>query len=69
MQRVEQRLEIVPAQEKDIEDVKVRLVQIIKKLELSELGIDERILLAIHLNDNEDIKVSVCVNHSNECQI
>ncbi|HNM36406.1 MAG TPA: hypothetical protein PKI33_05060 [Anaerolineales bacterium] len=58
MQRVEQRLEIVPAQEKEKtnEDVKLRLVQIIKQLELSELGIEERILLAIHLNDNEDIR-------------
>ncbi len=47
MQRVEQRLEIVPAQQKDIEVVKVqestKALQLIEQLEISELDYEKRL--------------------------
>jgi hypothetical protein len=42
MQRVEQRLEIVPAQQKDIEVVK-KALQLIEQLEISELDYEKRL--------------------------
>jgi site-specific recombinase XerD len=53
MQRVEQRLEIVPAEQKDIEVVKVqepeKLIQLIQKLELPELCFEERLDITLQL--------------------
>lgn len=53
MQRVEQRLEIVPAQQKDIEVVKVQVptkaLQLIEQLEMPELGYEERLDITLQL--------------------
>jgi len=51
MERVEQRLKIVPQkQEKDIEDVKVQEVfQLIQRLEIPELCLEERLAIASQL--------------------
>jgi hypothetical protein len=47
MQRVEQRLEIVPVEKKDMGDVKVqeqtKVFQLIERLQLSELCYEERL--------------------------
>ncbi|NOH04085.1 MAG: site-specific integrase [Chloroflexi bacterium] len=51
MERVEQRLEIVPKVEEDMEDVKVRVTQIIEKLEPPELCFEERALLLVQLRE------------------
>jgi integrase/recombinase XerC len=56
MQRVEQRLEIVPAQQKDIEVVKVqepeKLIHIIQQLELPELCFEERLNITRQLRES-----------------
>jgi hypothetical protein len=49
MQRVEQRLQIVPAEQKDIEVVKVQIVQLIQRLEILELSYEERLEIARQL--------------------
>lgn len=50
MQRVEQRLEIVPVKEKDVGDVKVlELLQLVERLEMPELCYEERIDVASQL--------------------
>ena len=55
MQRVEQRLEIVPAEQKDIEVVKVqeseKLIQLIERLELPELCFEERLDITLQLRE------------------
>ncbi len=55
MERVEQRLEIVPAEQKDIEVVKVpepeKLIQLIEQLELPELCFEERLGIAGQLRE------------------
>ncbi|GAB1471730.1 hypothetical protein MASR2M66_26080 [Chloroflexota bacterium] len=51
MQRVEQRLDILPMQEKKYEVVKVQLMQIIEKLETPELRFEERALLTVQLRE------------------
>lgn len=51
MRRVEERLEILPKEEKDMEDVKVQVTQIIEKLELPELCVEERALLLVQLRE------------------
>jgi hypothetical protein len=55
MERVEQRLEIVPAKQKDIEVVKVqepeKLIQLIEQLELPELCFEERIDITLQLRE------------------
>lgn len=58
MERVEQRLEIVPAQQKDMEVVKVqepeKLIQLIERLEVPELCCEERLGIAIQLREMLD---------------
>ena len=53
MERVEQRLEIVPAEQKDIEVVKVqepeKLIQLIEQLETPELCFEERLGITLQL--------------------
>lgn len=53
MERIEQRLEIVPAQQKDIEDVKVqeptKLFHLIQQLELPLLRLEERLSIVHQL--------------------
>ncbi len=55
MERVEQRLEIVPAQQKDIEVVKVqepvKLLQLIEQLEIPELCLEERLDITLQLRE------------------
>ena len=55
MERVEQRLEIVPGQQKDIEVVKVqepeKLIQLIERLELPELCFEERLVITLQLRE------------------
>jgi hypothetical protein len=51
MQRVEQRLDILPMQEKKDEVVKVQVMQIIEKLETPELRFEERALLVHQLRE------------------
>jgi site-specific recombinase XerD len=55
MERVEQRLEIVPAEQKDIDVVKVqepeRLIQLIQQLELPELCFEERLDITFQLRE------------------
>ncbi len=63
MQRVEQRLEIVPAQEEEekIEVVKVQLIQVIEELEQPVLCLESRILLTSQLREiffgNQNYKI------------
>jgi hypothetical protein len=53
MQRVEQRLEIVPAEQKDMEVVKVqepeKLIQLIEQLETPELCFEDRLDITLQL--------------------
>jgi hypothetical protein len=55
MQRVEQRLDIVPAEHKDIEVVKVqepeKLTQLIERLELPELCLEEWLDITLQLRE------------------
>jgi hypothetical protein len=55
MARVEQRLEIVPAKQKDMEVVKVqepaKVLQLIERLELPELCLEERLDLTLQLRE------------------
>ena len=64
MERVEQRLEIVPAEQKDIDVVKVQepdpsiakhtgqeLIQLIERLELPELCFEERLDITLQLRE------------------
>jgi hypothetical protein len=55
MERVEQRLEIVPAKQKDIEVVKVqepeKLIQLIEQLETPELCFEERLDITLQLRE------------------
>ncbi len=55
MERVEQRLEIVPAKQKDIEVVKVqeptKALQLIERLEIPELCYEERLGIASQLRE------------------
>jgi hypothetical protein len=64
MERVEQRLEIIPAKQKDMEVVKVQesdrsiakhsgqeLMQLIERLELPELCFEERLDLTLQLRE------------------
>jgi hypothetical protein len=55
MQRVEQRLEIVPQEEKEYEVVNVqepaKVLQLIKQLELPELRYEERLDITLQLRE------------------
>jgi Phage integrase family len=55
MERVEQRLEIIPKEEEDMGDVKVqepgKLFQLIERLEMSELCLEERLGIATQLRN------------------
>lgn len=55
MERVEQRLEIVPAKQKDIEFVKVqepaKVLQLIEQLEIPELCYEERLDITLQLRE------------------
>jgi hypothetical protein len=55
MARVEQRLEIVPAKQKDMEVVKVqepeKLIQLIEQLETPELCFEERLDITLQLRE------------------
>ena len=55
MQRVEERLEIVPVGQKDIEVVKVqepaKVLQLIEQLEMPELCLEERLDLTLQLRE------------------
>jgi hypothetical protein len=55
MERVEQRLEIVPAKQQDIEVVKVqeptKALQLIEQLEIPELCYEERLDIAAQLRE------------------
>ncbi len=55
MQRVEERLEIVPTQQKNIEVVKVqdqeKLFQLIRQLEVPELHFEERLSIATRMRE------------------
>ena len=55
MARVEQRLEIVPAKQNDIEVVKVqeptKVLQLIEQLEIPELCFEERLDLTLQLRE------------------
>jgi site-specific recombinase XerD len=55
MERVEQRLEIVPAKQKDIEVVKVqepaKVLQLIEQLEIPELCFEERLDITLQLRE------------------
>jgi hypothetical protein len=55
MARVEQRLEIVPAEQKDIDVVKVpeptKVLQLIEQLETPELGYEERLDITLQLRE------------------
>ena len=51
MERVEQRLGIVPKEGEDTEDVKVQIVQLIQRLEVAELGNQERLGIAAKLKE------------------
>jgi hypothetical protein len=59
MERVEQRLDIIPAEHKDIEHVKVqepkKLFQLIEQLELPELYFEERLDIASQLREVLDV--------------
>jgi hypothetical protein len=63
MERVEQRLEIVPAEQKDIEVVKVqepaKCFQLIQKLELPELCFQERLSIASQVREVLDNRISI----------
>lgn len=55
MERVEQRLEIAPTEQKDIEVVKVqepeKLIQLIERLELPQLCLEARLDIASQLRE------------------
>ena len=55
MERVEQRLEIVPAGQKDIEVVKVqeptKVLQLIEQLEIPELCFEDRLDITLQLRE------------------
>ena len=55
MERVEQRLEIVPVQQNDIEVVKVqdpaKVLQLIEQLEMPELCYEERLDITLQLRE------------------
>jgi site-specific recombinase XerD len=51
MERVEERLEIVPVEEETMEDVKVQAVQLIERLQAPELYFEERLDIASQLHE------------------
>jgi hypothetical protein len=55
MERVEQRLDIGPAEQKDIDVVKVqepaKVLQLIEQLEIPELGYEERLDITLQLRE------------------
>jgi site-specific recombinase XerD len=54
MQRVEQRLEIVPVEQRDMGDVKVQVAQLIERLETPELCFEERLAITCQLREALD---------------
>jgi hypothetical protein len=52
MERVEERLDILPRKEEEgIGDVKVRVVQVIERLEVPELCLEERLEIVAQLRE------------------
>jgi hypothetical protein len=51
MERVEQKLEIVPVEQEAMEDVKVQVVQLIERLEVPELCLEERLEIVAQLRE------------------